>query len=84
MQDNLLLWFVTFHFKVKCQIIWFTGASMLVFYLVISDLTQQNKSHILYLAKSNEYELKYVDLRKKKKKKKTNLMRNEIIYIFTI
>jgi hypothetical protein len=44
MQNNLLPWFVTFHFKVKCQIIWFTGASMLMFYLVISDLTQQNKS----------------------------------------
>ena len=39
---------------------------------------------MLYLVKSNENELKYVDLRKKKKKKKTNLMRNEIIYIFTI
>ena len=36
---------------------------------------------MLYLVKSNENELKYVDLRKKKKKKKTNLMRNEIIYI---
>ena len=39
---------------------------------------------MLYLVKSNENELKYVDLRKKKKKKKTNLMRNEIIYIFAI
>ena len=39
---------------------------------------------MLYLVKSNEYELKYVDLRKNKNKKKTNLMRNEIIYIFTI
>lgn len=43
MQDNILTWFVTFHFKVKCQIIWFTGASMFMFYLVTSDLTQQNK-----------------------------------------
>ena len=42
------------------------------------------KYHILYLVKSNENELKYVDLRKKKKKKKTNLMRNEMIYIFAI
>jgi hypothetical protein len=33
-----------------------------------------------YLLKSNENELKYVDLRKKM----TNLMRNEIIYIFEI
>jgi hypothetical protein len=39
---------------------------------------------MLYLVKSNENELKYVDLRKKKKKKKTNLMRNEMIYIFAI
>jgi hypothetical protein len=38
--------------------------------------------HILYLVKSNENELKYVDLRKKKKM--TNLMRNQIIYIFAI
>jgi hypothetical protein len=35
---------------------------------------------MLYLVKSNENELKYVDLRKKI----TNLMRNEIIYIFGI
>ena len=35
---------------------------------------------MLYLVKSNENELKYVDLRKKM----TNLMRNEIIYIFEI
>jgi hypothetical protein len=33
---------------------------------------------MLYLVKFNENTLKYVDLRKKK----TNLMRNEIIYIF--
>jgi len=37
---------------------------------------------MLYLVKSNENELKYVDLIKKIKKKMTNLMRNEIIYIF--
>ena len=36
---------------------------------------------MLYLVKSNENGLKYVDLRKKKI---TNLMRNEIIYICAI
>ena len=35
------------------------------------------KYHVLYLDKSNENALTYVDL---KKKKMTNLMRNEIIY----
>jgi hypothetical protein len=37
---------------------------------------------MLYLVKFNENELKYVDLRTKNKM--TNLMRNEIIYIFAI
>ena len=37
---------------------------------------------MLFLVKSNENELKYVDLIRKNKM--TNLMRNEIIYIFAI
>jgi hypothetical protein len=39
------------------------------------------KYHMLYLVKSNENDVKYIDFRRKIEIKKiTNLIRNEIIY----